>query len=412
MFKRSITGLFVRFAGALINFGLTVFLARNMLKNEFGTYQYFVVIVSGLSLVARVGMDTYFLVNIPAEKSNKKISFILQQATIIAILTSILLVVTVGSCYSFIKNIHSTETRIHLVMLASAIPQCIYLLNSAFEKALGNMTSALLTSFMFFPLCMFAVVFSAQQYSLNEILIFYLTSNIIVMLISIFITYKNIDKFKLKSIKSIYILSFFKKGFAYLPHSIMNYILLWIDVGLVGLLLTAEWVAEYSVASRVTLIILLAMSVYDGLFSPKIIKSYKENTLSIFVSDIRLIFLRTVFFVIFFVAITLFSSNYIIHLFGDSYHSAADCAYILILAYGLRSFSSLPGYVLIAMGKISLINIILMLSMLVTVSVSVFLINKYQIIGVAFGTLAASSFIVFFNYIFMFFQINKLKNAL
>lgn len=412
MFKRSITGLFVRFMGALINFGLTVFLARNMLKNEFGTYQYFVVIVSGLSLVARVGMDTYFLVNIPAEKSNKKISFILQQATIIASLTSILLVVTVGSFYSLIKNIHSTETRSHLVMLASAIPQCIYLLNSAFEKALGNMTSALLTSFMFFPLCMFAVVFSAQQYSLNEILFFYLTSNIIVMLISIFITYKNADKFKLKSIKSIYILSFFKKGFAYLPHSIMNYILLWIDVGLVGLLLTAEWVAEYSVASRVTLIILLAMSVYDGLFSPKIIKSYKENTLSIFVSDIRLIFLRTVFFVTFFVAITLFSSNYIIHLFGDSYHSAADCAYILILAYGLRSFSSLPGYVLIAMGKISLINIILMLSMLVTVSVSVFLIHKYQIIGVAFGTLAASSFIVFFNYIFMFFQINKLKNAL
>lgn len=412
MFKKSISGLFVRFMGALLNFGLSVFLARNMLKNEFGTYQYLVVIVSGLSLVARLGMDTYFLINLPAEKNSKKISFTLQQATILTIQFSILLVVAIGSSYCLIKKSHSDETRLYLVMLASVIPQCIYLLNSAFEKALGNMTSSLLTSFMLFPLCMFIVVFYAKQYSLNEILYFYVISSIIVMLISIFMTYKNIDHFKLKYIKPSYTLSFFKKGLTYLPHSIMNYILLWIDVGIVGLLMTGEWIAEYSVASRVTLIILLAMSVYDGLFSPKIIKSFQEKKLKAFITDIKQMFKRTVIFVLFFVIVTFLSSKYIINLYGGSYQSALNCAYVLITAYGIRCFSSLPGYVLLAMGKISIINTILIFSMMITISVSIFLIDQYKIIGVAIGTLAASSFIVFFNYACMFIQINKLKNVI
>ncbi|MCK5830858.1 MAG: polysaccharide biosynthesis C-terminal domain-containing protein [Methylococcales bacterium] len=424
MFKRGIKGLILRFSGALVNFILTVFIAKNMVKEEFGSYQLIITLIVGISLLSRVGMDTFLLSTIPGENIKKKINFFFQQSIYLVFQCSIVLLAFLAAAYSLyqylIKNGfglgfgfgHGIEQNI--IVFIAVIPQSIYLLISAFEKASGNSNNSLFLSSVSFPFFMLIILLIEQNFSLTHITKMYLVSSVIVMLTSFLITSKKIIRFKGSYFKPRYSFFFLQKGLKYLPHSLITFALLWLDILIIGAMLEGNWTADYSVASRVTLIILLAMSVYDALVSPQIIKSFKKNTIVDFINEIKGFFYKTIIFISFFVIIMVFLSEHIITLFGDQYSSALDCAYILIAAYGVKSLASLPGYALIAMNKIHIVNKILIGAVILNTILNLILITDYKIIGVAIGTLVTSIFIVILSYIGMLknFKQLKIKNAL
>lgn len=442
MLKRGIKGLILRFSGALLNFTLIVVIAKNMIKEEFGSYQLIITLIVGISLVSRVGMDTFLLSTIPGENIRKKVSFFFQQSLSLVFQCSIVLLLFLASAYSLNQYLIENELgfklglgdKQNILVFISIIPQSIFLLISAFEKASGHTSNSLfLTSVGFpffmllillaeqsfshsasFPFFTFLISWADQDFSLSHITKIYLVSSTLVMLTSFMITSKKIAHFKYSHFKLGYSFVFLKKGLKYLPHSLITYALLWLDILIIGALLEGSWTADYSVASRVTLIILLAMSVYDALVSPQIIKSFKKNTLENFIIEVKNYFYKTVLFVSFFVIMMVFLSKHIIALFGDQYASALECAYILIAAYGIKSLASLPGYTLIAMNKIHIVNKILIGAVIINTTLNLLLITNYKIIGVAIGTLITSIFIVLFSYIGMLknFKKLKIKNAL
>jgi O-antigen/teichoic acid export membrane protein len=187
---------------------------------------------------------------------------------------------------------------------------------------------------------------------------------------------------------------------------------LFVDLIIIGIFLSREYTADYSVASRVTLIIILAMSVYDGIASPIIIKSYKTLSSNEFIKKISKIFLVTISFISFFVAFMIVFSELIIPMFGNEYNDSIQISHILIAAYGIKGLGSLPGYVLIAMNKVHYINKILIISLLINIVMSYYLMQYYSITGVAIGTLISSIIVVVFSYYAMLKNFKVIKIAL
>lgn len=188
----------------------------------------------------------------------------------------------------------------------------------------------------------------------------------------------------------------------------MTFILLWIDTLIVGIFLGGEFTAEYSVASRFTLIILLAMSVYDGIIAPKVIKEFRKNKYSLKLSGK---IYATILFILFFVVITFVLTKYIVLFYGNEYSKSLTVAKILILAYAVRGMASLPGYLLIAMNEVKILNKVLAVSLLINIGTSYGLMRYYSINGVAIGTLITNIIVVFLSYLLALYKIRIKKIA-
>jgi O-antigen/teichoic acid export membrane protein len=416
VFKKGILALVLRFSGALLNFLLSIYIARYLIKQDYGDYQFLITLVTGGSLFARVGMDTYLMSKIPGEKVKRRQLYALQNAIVLVFICSIILAVItfIGYLtYSF-ASAKPIQIEMLLIVCISFLPYSNFMLISSIEKAKEHINKSLFISNVFPPLLMYFVM-EMTKYNgdkLNNTISAYLVSSMLVFLISMLILLRGESKLKIfTNINLSHVWLYFKRGRKYILHSLMAYLLLWVDLIIIGIFLGGEYTADYSVASRVTLIILLAMSVYDGMVGPIIIKSYKFNDTHEFIKKIAKIFAVTVTFISFFVAVMIVFAEYIIPMYGDNYQGSIVIARILIAAYAVKGLASLPGYVLIAMNKVNNINKILVVSLVINIVMSYFLMQHYSTSGVAVGTLISSIVVVVCSYFVMITHFKVMKIA-
>ncbi len=417
IFKKGILALGLRFLGALLNFLLSIYIARYLIKEDYGNYQFLMTIITGGSLFARVGMDTYLMSKLPGERIARKKIYALKNSMILVFICSIIVSVFTFISYLIYIKIYIKPLTMQLILLvcASFLPYSNFMLISAIEKAKERINSSLFISNVFPPLLMYGVMELTKHSTdkLNNTMLCYLLSSLLVFLFSVLILVRNENKLNLLSnINFFHVWLYFKRGRKYILHSLMSYLLLWVDLIIIGIFLGGEYTADYSVASRVTLIILLAMSVYDGIVSPIIVKAYKTNTSNEFIKTIARIFSITVTFIAFFVVIMIVFAEYIIPLYGDNYRDSVDIARILIAAYAVKGLASLPGFVFIAMNKVANINKILVVSLMTNILVSYYLMQYYSISGVAVGALVSSVVVVIASYYIMIRNFRIMKIAL
>jgi O-antigen/teichoic acid export membrane protein len=416
IFKKGIIALVLRFAGALLNFLLSIYIARYLAKEDYGDYQFLMTLITGGSLFARVGMDTYLMSKLPGEKVKRKQLYALQNAIILVFICSIILALLTFIVYLAYLFVYGKPILLQMILLIciSLLPYSNFMLISSIEKAKEHINKSLFISNIFPPLLMYLVMeMTKNNYDkLGNTISSYLLSSVLVFLISMLILIRGENKLKLlANINFYHVWLYFNRGRKYILHSLMAYLLLWVDLIIIGIFLGGEYTADYSVASRVTLIILLAMSVYDGMVSPIIIKSYKLNSSNEFIKKIAQIFSITVTFITFFVVVMIVFAEYIIPLYGDNYKGSIIIARILIAAYAVKGLASLPGYVLIAMNKVANINKILMVSLLINIIMSYYLMQYYSTSGVAIGTLISSSVVVIASYYVMIRNFKVMKIA-
>jgi O-antigen/teichoic acid export membrane protein len=111
------------------------------------------------------------------------------------------------------------------------------------------------------------------------------------------------------------------------------------------------------------------------------------------------------------VAVMIVFAEYIIPMYGDNYQGSIVIARILIAAYAVKGLASLPGYVLIAMNKVNNINKILVVSLVINIVMSYFLMQHYSTSGVAVGTLISSIVVVVCSYFVMITHFKVMKIA-
>ncbi len=384
--------------GAFMNFGLSIYLARILAKSEFGIYQYLITLLGGIAVLGRFGMDTYLITKIPGERSSRVVNSLIWNSLVGVLLILCIFLIISYFIFIFIQTNSETVTYAKILLLA-LIPQTLYMLVASIQKARERLHSSVIINNIAPPLFLFIFCYSLKRYfdALDLVTYSYIASSAVTCLIGVWYATHKIKLSTIRKSTSLIKLSFFS-SMVFVPHSILAYTMLWVDVLIVGTFLDAKQTADYSVASRVTLVILLAMSVYDGLVAPKIV-SWKKNLVhDDFVLKIKKVFLFTTAFITGITMVMVFSSKYLISLFGENYLNAAPIALILSVSYSIRAFSSFPGYILIASGEIAALNKLLAYTLFFNIALNLTLVFKYGVQGVAVGSFVSSLFIVAVSY--------------
>jgi O-antigen/teichoic acid export membrane protein len=180
-----------------------------------------------------------------------------------------------------------------------------------------------------------------------------------------------------------------KKSVPLAPISIISYLMIFTDTIMVGWFLSNEQVAEYSVASRVSYIVLFFLQAMEATIYPRLLNKFKHKQ-----SQIHAFFWQSTALVISVVfGVTLFMyllSDYILMAFGSEYGTAKQALGLLLIAQFFRAASITFSFMFIIREKVQYLNMILMTAFIVNVAGNIFLIQRYAIEGAALATLIAN----------------------
>ena len=167
-----------------------------------------------------------------------------------------------------------------------------------------------------------------------------------------------------------------------------------IDIAILGIFKTSSAVGIYSVAVKLSSIVVLALSTINVIAAPKFAefwaKGDKKGLLKIARQSTKIIFwtsLPVLLAIIFF-------SNYILGFFGQGFRSG-DIA-LIMLAFGqfINAISGSVGYILEMTGFQIFTQNIMIVSVMINIILNLWLIPKYGINGAAFASMIT---LIFWN---------------
>ncbi|MEE9325992.1 MAG: oligosaccharide flippase family protein [Cocleimonas sp.] len=404
---QSLLSLIARFTGVALNFAVILIITNYLPKSSAGDILLLMVFVTGVALISRLGIDQLLMKEVASAhetdfKFRKGFLAVSYKAVLILsfIFMSIWLVASPYIQSSFFQNGEQTTITTSLLMLASlgVLFFNLVILNSTYLKAIkktviGILGQNALTAVTFLLLIIiFWKYFSNNQHTV----VIYIVSLILAGILAIFITKKyatNISEATLKS-KSVNnipnIIEIIKRSLPLAPVSIISFLMIFTDTIMVGWYLLNEQVAEYSVASKISYIILFFLQAMEAVIYPRLLNMYQHNQ-----TQLRSFFWQSTALVVAVVLtitfIMYFLSDWILIAFGDEYIIAKEALGLLLLAQLLRAASITFSFMFIIREKVKYLNIILVIAFISNIIFNVVLINLYGINGAALATLIANA---------------------
>ncbi len=404
---QSLLSLIARFTGVALNFAVILLITNYLPKSSAGDILLLMVFVTGVALISRLGIDQLLMKEVASAHEDDLVfrkSFLTVSYKAVLILSFVFMSIwLIASPYiqsSFFQNGEQTTITTTLLMLASlgVLFFNLVILNSTYLKAIkktviGILGQNALTAVTFLSLIIiFWKYFSNNQHTV----VLYVVSLILAGILAVFITKKyatNTSEITLKSETSNdipNIIGIIKRSLPLAPVSIISFLMIFTDTIMVGWYLLNEQVAEYSVASKISYIILFFLQAMEAVIYPRLLNMYQHNQ-----TQLRSFFWQSTALVITIVlTITLimyFLSDWILIAFGDEYIIAKEALGLLLLAQLFRAASITFSFMFIIREKVKYLNIILVIAFLSNIIFNVILIKLYGINGAALATLIANA---------------------
>jgi O-antigen/teichoic acid export membrane protein len=404
---QSLLSLIARFTGVALNFAVILLITNYLPKSSAGDILLLMVFVTGVALISRLGIDQLLMKEVASAHEDDLVfrkSFLTVSYKAVLILSFVFMSIwLIASPYiqsSFFQNGEQTTITTTLLMLASlgVLFFNLVILNSTYLKAIkktviGILGQNALTAVTFLSLIIiFWKYFSNNQHTV----VLYVVSLILAGILAVFITKKyatNTSEITLKSETSNdipNIIGIIKRSLPLAPVSIISFLMIFTDTIMVGWYLLNEQVAEYSVASKISYIILFFLQAMEAVIYPRLLNMYQHNQ-----TQLRSFFWQSTALVITVVlTITLimyFLSDWILIAFGDEYIIAKEALGLLLLAQLFRAASITFSFMFIIREKVKYLNIILVIAFLSNIIFNVILIKLYGINGAALATLIANA---------------------
>lgn len=407
LLMQSLLSLIARFTGVALNFAVILIITNYLPKSSAGDILLLMVFVTGVALISRLGIDQLLMKEVASahqDDSSLRTNFLAVSYKAVLILSFVFISIwLIASPYiqtSFFQNGEQTTITTTLLMLASlgVLFFNLVILNSTYLKAIkktviGILGQNALTAVTFlFLIIVFWKYFSNNQHTV----VLYVVSLVLAGLLAVLITKKfakNHSKSELTSqpqenIPNI--LGIIKRSLPLAPVSIISFLMIFTDTIMVGWYLLNEQVAEYSVASKISYIILFFLQAMEAVIYPRLLNMYQHNQ-----TQLRSFFWQSTTLVIAVVlTITLvmyFLSDWILIAFGDEYIIAKDALGLLLLAQLFRAASITFSFMFIIREKVKYLNIILVIAFISNIIFNIVLINFYGINGAALATLIANA---------------------
>ncbi len=404
---QSLFSLIARFTGVALNFAVILIITNQLSKSAAGDIMLLMTFITGIALISRLGTDQLLMKEVASshidnhlfKKDFLKISYIV--VFVLSLIFMLLwLIATPFLQQSFFHNGSQptvTQTELFVASLGILFFNLV-ILNSTYLKALKKTVSGVLgqnaltaITFLFLILILWSY-FSENRYTLY----IYTGSLVLAGLIAVAFTYRITNKQSLISTnKNDFIeivpnfMQVLKKSIPLAPISIISYLMIFTDTIMVGWFLPNEQVAEYSVASKISYIILFFLQAMEATIYPRLLNMYKHAQ-----ATLRAFFWQSTALVIIVVltvtGLMYLLSDVILVAFGNEYTVAKHALGLLLLAQLFRAATITFSFMFIIREKVKYLNMILMTAFVVNVICNLIFIQKFGIEGAAFATLIAN----------------------
>ena len=410
---QSLWSMIARFTGVGLNFAVILVITNRLPKLAAGDLLLLMQFVTGVALFSRLGVDQLLIKEVASSHDShsdfrqhylKNSYLAIISLSLVFILIWLLLSPLIRT--SFFDN--GSENIISLSDLMFASVGVVFfnlvILNSTYLKAIKKTVAGVLgqnalpaITFLFF-IGIFWNTFAQNQHYIN----LYTASNILAGVLAIYMTWvylkqdkSPIDKTNrsnLESVPNIY--GLIKKSMPLAPISIFAYLMLFADTIMVGWFLTNDQVADYSVAAKLSYVILFFLQALEATIYPRLLNLFKQNP-----NKLKQFFWQATALVIAVVlSVTLVMyllSDWLLAAFGESYLVAKHALGLLLLAQLFRSASLTFSFMFIIREQVRYLNIILVISLMINLILNIVFIKMYQIEGAALATLIANGLLVF-----------------
>lgn len=404
---QSLFSLIARFTGVALNFTVILIITNQLSKSAAGDVMLLMTFITGVALISRLGIDQLLIKEVASSHYDNvtfKHDFLAISYKVVFALSfvfmGIWLIATPYLQQSFFHNgVETTVTKLELMVASLGILFFnLVILNSTYLKAikrtvLGVLGQNALTAITFlFLILVFWVYFSKNQFTLY----LYTTSLVLAGLLAALFTYRFTAKQKLLTPKkndfNELIPNFkqvLKRSIPLAPISIISYLMIFTDTIMVGWFLPNEQVAEYSVASKISYIVLFFLQAMEATIYPRLLNMFKhaQATLSAFFWQSTALVILVVLSV---TGLMYLLSDWILIAFGNEYTVARHALGLLLLAQLFRAATITFSFMFIIREKVKYLNIILVTAFIVNVICNLAFIKQYGIEGAALATLIAN----------------------
>ena len=421
---QSLLSLIARFTGVALNFAVILIITNQLSKSGAGDLMLLMTFITGVALISRLGIDQLLMKEVASSHDDDlafkndflKVSYKAVFALSLVFMT-LWVIATPYLQNSFFHN--GVETTVSLRELLAASLGILFfnlvILNSTYLKAikktvLGVLGQNALTAITFlFLILVFWVYFTNNQYTLY----LYTASLVLAGSLAALFTYRFTSKQSLLHNNNVNAFSevvpnlkqVLQKSIPLAPISIISYLMIFTDTIMVGWFLPNEQVAEYSVASRISYIILFFLQAMEATIYPRLLNMFKHAQ-----ATLRAFFWQSTALVILVVlsvtGIMYLLSDWILIAFGNEYTVARHALGLLLLAQLFRAASITFSFMFIIREKVKYLNMILVTALGVNVICNLVFIQLYGIEGAALATLIAN--VTLLVLVLTLFYLNKL----
>ncbi len=414
----SLWTLIARFVGVALNFAVILLITNTLTKTSAGDLLLLMTFITGIALISRLGIDQYLMKEVAsAHDSNWSYRSFFHKKSIKATLLLSFVFIVLWVLFSksiqshfFEDNVSHTVSLVELIFAGVGILFFnLVIINSTYLKAIKKSVTGILgqnalTAITFLLLIgIFWRYFSNNEYTF----VLYTFSLVLAGLISFLFLRQSEDSpnIQTKDKVNLSIVELIKKSLPFAPISIISFMMIFTDTIMVGWFLLNEQVAEYSVASRVSYIVLFFLQAMEATIYPRLLNKYKHDN-----QNVNTFFWQSTALVVLVVlCVTLLMyllSHWILLAFGNEYLVASNALALLLIAQFLRAASITFSFMFIIREKVKYLNGILMIAFVVNIVSNIILIQAKGIDGAALATLLANA--VLFSLVVALFYFKKL----
>ncbi len=395
---QSLFSIFARFAGVGLNFVVAMLITHNLPTNEAGMIFMLMVMVTGISLFSRLGVEQWIVrdvAGLPEADLQAQQAVHLRSAYKLLGLSSLVFIVFWLLSSQIIKAaLFDDQAKLYLIWIAALgiLLFNLVMVHSAFMKATHHISESLLIqnalpaiSMLIAMLIFWPIFKDAQNY-----LWIYIFSLAIAAFISFFWIKPWWNKLKKPTLTVQTAREVLEKSLPLAPVSFFAFMMLWADTVMTGLMLKNEDVALYNVAARVSFVSGFFLGALDATIYPRLLKAHKQDP-----QQLKKIFWQGSLIV----AVVLSLVSIILSLiakpllglgFGEVYRQASWVLVILLVSQLIRGLGLTCSFMFIIEEKVKLLNTLLFVALITNIIANLFLIPVYGIEGAATATLLSN----------------------
>lgn len=395
LLKNSYLSFLISIIGTGIAFFTQAFLSRVLGKEEYGIYIYTLTLISTLTIFTNLGWDTLLIKYVAAYSSTEqwgKLKGILLYSRKISMANSAL-IAGAGLTISWLLGLSLASNQGKSLLIGFILLPLLSLLRlyASSLKGLKRIPASQAPNLIFRNIFLLLTVLVFSEFILDEP-----ESHFIMAadLFAVFLSIILIHRFHQKGLpsqvdlhKSEYERKYwFITAFPLFIISGMNMILNRTDIIMLGAMLNTTQAGIYSVASRISTLILFGLNAVNSISAPLIAQLYalhdKEELQKTVMLSTRLIFVVTLPITI---LICLFG-NQVLDLFGSDFETGYLALIILSIGQSINAFSGSVGFLMTMTGHQKEAAIVLCICALLNISLNFLMIPIWGLRGAAIAT--------------------------